>query len=298
MFAADVSRSIDQPKFQLQREGYAAAIADKRVLEAITGGRHRRIAVAFVEWSGVSSQKVLIDWTVIDGPDAAKKFGDQLVELPRSFAERTSISRRHRFRHGRFEERALRGAAAHHRRVGRRHQQFRARRHPRPRRGRRQGVTINGLVILSDRPMAWNPEHTNPPGGLANYYRNNVIGGPGAFVIVAEDFNSFGQAIVKKLIAEIAELPPATGIASQPRRLSARCSNRQKHSPKGDFNDVSYCRVRCGRCRACALGAPAHAAEIKVLSTNALKSVLHDLAPKFEKAPRTSSRSPGAPPRS
>jgi hypothetical protein len=57
--------------------------------------------------------------------------------------------------------------------------------------------------------MAWNPEHTNPPGGLANYYRNNVVGGPGAFVIVAEDFNSFGQAIVKKLIAEIAELPPA-----------------------------------------------------------------------------------------
>jgi hypothetical protein len=71
-----------------------------------------------------------------------------------------------------------------------------------------QGITINGLVILSERPMAWNPEHTNPPGGLANYYRNNVIGGPGAFVIVAEDFNSFGQAIVKKLIAEIAELPP------------------------------------------------------------------------------------------
>src|SRR6478735_10718808 len=80
VFAADVSRSVDQPKFQLQREGYAAAISDKRVLEAITGGRNRRIAVSFVEWSGVSSQKVLIDWTVIDGPDAAKKLGDQHVE--------------------------------------------------------------------------------------------------------------------------------------------------------------------------------------------------------------------------
>src|SRR6186997_1195372 len=70
VLASDVSRSIDQPKFQLQREGYAAAIADKRVLEAITAGRNKRIAVAFVEWSGVSSQRVLIDWTVIDGPDA------------------------------------------------------------------------------------------------------------------------------------------------------------------------------------------------------------------------------------
>src|SRR5436309_437992 len=54
VLAADVSRSIDQPKFQLQREGYAAALSDKRVLEAISAGRNKRIAVAFVEWSGVS----------------------------------------------------------------------------------------------------------------------------------------------------------------------------------------------------------------------------------------------------
>src|SRR5688500_3330639 len=92
VLSADVSRSVDQRKFQLQREGYAAAIADKRVLEAVSSGRNRRIAVCFVEWSGVSAQKVVIDWTLIDGPDAARKFGDQLLELPRSFAERTSIS--------------------------------------------------------------------------------------------------------------------------------------------------------------------------------------------------------------
>jgi hypothetical protein len=64
--------------------------------------------------------------------------------------------------------------------------------------------------------LAWNPEHTNPRGGLPNYFRNNVIGGPGAFVIVAENFNSFGQAIVKKLIAEIAETPPPPAAASTP----------------------------------------------------------------------------------
>jgi hypothetical protein len=67
------------------------------------------------------------------------------------------------------------------------------------------GITINGLVILSERPLAWNPEHTNPPGGLANYYRDNVTGGPGSFVLEAKDFGSFGQAIVKKMIAEIAD---------------------------------------------------------------------------------------------
>jgi len=209
VFAADVSRSIDQPKFQLQREGYAAAIADKRVLEAITAGRNKRIAVAFVEWSGVSSQKVLIEWTVIDGADAARKFGDQLIELPRSFAERTSISGGIDYAMAvmaRAPYEAPRrtidvsgdGTNNSGRDVGLARDEALA-----------KGVTINGLVILSDRPMAWNPEHTNPPGGLAEYYRTNVIGGPGAFVLVAEDFNSFGQAIVKKLIAEIAEWRPA-----------------------------------------------------------------------------------------
>ena len=71
-----------------------------------------------------------------------------------------------------------------------------------------KGITINGLVILSDSPLPWNPEHTNPPGGLGEYYRKNVIGGPGAFVMVAENHDSFGQAIVKKMIAEIAWAEP------------------------------------------------------------------------------------------
>jgi hypothetical protein len=207
VLAADVSRSVDHRKFQLQREGYAAAIADQRVLEAISSGRHRRIAVAYVEWSGLSAQRVVIDWTMIDGPDAARKFGDQMLELPRSFAERTSISAAIDFSMALLErapyEAARRtidvsgdGTNNSGRDVTLARDEALA-----------KGVTINGLVILSDRPLVWNPEHTNPPGGLAHYYRSNVIGGPGAFVIVAENFNSFGQAIVKKLIAEIAQAP-------------------------------------------------------------------------------------------
>lgn len=53
--------------------------------------------------------------------------------------------------------------------------------------------------------MPWNPEHTNPPGGLDNYYRNNVGGGPDAFVMVTKNFNSFGQAIIAKMIAEVSQ---------------------------------------------------------------------------------------------
>lgn len=72
-----------------------------------------------------------------------------------------------------------------------------------------RGITINGLVILSATPLPWNPDHTNPPGGLAHYYRKTVVGGPGAFVLEAKNFNSFGQAIIKKLVAEIADATPA-----------------------------------------------------------------------------------------
>jgi len=207
VLAADVSRSVDHTKFQLQREGYAAAIADKRVLEAITSGRTRRIAVCFVEWSGVNAQQLVIDWTVIGDEASAKKFGDQLLELRRSFAERTSISGGIDFSMQQFERAPFQSA----RRTidisgdgtnnsGR---DVAAARDA----ALAQGVTINGLVILSERPMAWNPEHTNPPGGLVKYFRDNVIGGPGAFVVAAENFESFGQAIIKKLIAEIAEAP-------------------------------------------------------------------------------------------
>jgi hypothetical protein len=76
-----------------------------------------------------------------------------------------------------------------------------------------KGITINGLAILSDRPLSFNPEHTNPPGGLEKYYQDNVIGGPGSFVMAAQDFNSFGKAILNKLIAEIASTRPPSGFA-------------------------------------------------------------------------------------
>jgi hypothetical protein len=216
VLAADVSRSVDSDKFKLQREGYAAAISNQRVLEAISAGRNRRIAVLFFEWSGFGNQKVVIDWTPIDGPKAAQEFGDRLLESPRSFADRTSISGGVDFAVAQFAR-----------------SPFRAERHTIDVSGDGTnnagrdvalsrdealalGITINGLVILSDRPLAWNPEHTNPPGGLANYYRVNVTGGPGSFVIEAKDFTSFGEAIVKKMIAEIADatLPgnPATAV--------------------------------------------------------------------------------------
>jgi hypothetical protein len=207
VLAADVSRSIDGTKFQLQREGYASALSDPRVLNAIKSGFNGRIAVSLVEWSGQSSQKVVIDWMVIDGAQAAQQFGDRLLETPRSFADRTSISGGIDFA---MTQLARAPYAAKRQTIdvsgdgtnnsGR---DVRAARDD----ALKLGITINGLVILSEHPLPWNPEHTNPPGGLANYYRANVMGGPGAFVMEAKDFQAFGQAIINKLIAEIAQRP-------------------------------------------------------------------------------------------
>ena len=92
VLAADVSRSIDSQKFQLQREGYAEALSNPRVLEAIRSGRQGRIGLLFLEWSGFENQKVVIDWMMIDGRAAAQAFADRLLELPRSYVDRTSIS--------------------------------------------------------------------------------------------------------------------------------------------------------------------------------------------------------------
>ncbi|MGA7430299.1 MAG: DUF1194 domain-containing protein [Xanthobacteraceae bacterium] len=216
VLAADVSRSIDAAKFQLQRDGYAAAVSDPRVLDTIKSGHFGRIGLTFVEWSGIGAQHAVIDWTTIGDGASAKEFGDRLLEAPRSFADRTSISGAIEFAMDQFT-----------------HTPFTATRRiidisgdGTNNAGRdvasarddavAQGVTINGLVILSENPMSWNPDHTNPPGGLDNYYRNNVIGGPGAFVMVAKDFNSFGQAMIGKLIAEVAEnrLPKETRLAA------------------------------------------------------------------------------------
>ena len=72
----------------------------------------------------------------------------------------------------------------------------------------RESIVINGLAIFNKRAAeqgGYLALHTNPPGGIENYYRDNVIGGPGAFVIPIDDFKSFGEAMVRKLVNEIAD---------------------------------------------------------------------------------------------
>ena len=204
VLAADVSRSIDDSEFALQRKGYSAALTDPGVLAAIRGGSTGTIAICFVEWSGAGEQNVVAEWTVIHDEEDAGGLAAAILAAPRSFIGRTSISGAIDFAMERF-------AAA----------QPRASRHiidisgdgtnnsGRPVTDARdqavsQGVTINGLAIVNDKPNPGYAFHTQPPGGLPEWYRQNVIGGPGAFLRVVEDFHSFADAMTNKLVSEIA----------------------------------------------------------------------------------------------
>jgi hypothetical protein len=207
VLAADVSRSVTEAKFKLQREGAAAAVSDPEVLKAITSGPNRRIAVCFVEWATTGMQNVVVDWTLIADGDSARGFGDRLVEMPRSFAGSTSISSAIDFAVDQLERAPFKS----NRRVidvsgdGNNNS-------GRPVTDARddaigKGIIINGLVILTPLGESFRPEHTHPPGGLEKYFQDNVIGGFGSFTVVAEGHESFGRALTKKLIAEIAGLP-------------------------------------------------------------------------------------------
>ena len=210
VLAADVSRSVTEPKFRLQREGAAAALTDPDVLKAITSGPNRRIAVCLVEWATVGRMTVVVDWTVIDGAAAAHSFGDKLIEAPRSFAGSTAISGAIDYSVQQIErapystdKRAIDISGDGNNNSGRSVNDARDE-------AVAKGITINALVILNSRRGESSlREHTNPEGGLEKYFQDNVIGGPGSFTVVAESHESFGRALTKKLIQEIASATPA-----------------------------------------------------------------------------------------
>jgi len=200
ILAVDVSRSIDEDEARLQREGYRGAVTDPRVVEAIRGGMLGAVAIAYTEWAGIEYQRLVIPWTRIGSQRDAEGWAGALAQAPRASLSWTSVS----------------GAIDHARRVMA-ECPFEATRKvidvsgdgvnnsgPPAELARdravAEGITINGLPILNDRPTFGRP----PPMPLDQYFRESVIGGQGAFVIAAEDFESFGNAVRRKLIREIA----------------------------------------------------------------------------------------------
>ncbi len=205
VLAVDVSRSIDEDEARLQREGYRTAMIDPRVVAAVTGGMTGAVAVAYVEWAGMNYQQLVIPWTRIAGPVEAAAWSDRLARSPRQSVSWTSISGALSFSSRLLTECPWEGT----RRVVDVSGDGPNNNGP-PAEDERdrlvaEGITINGLPIVNDRPNFG----VQPGQDLEPYYRNSVIGGPGAFLIAAEDFASFGAAIRRKLVQEIAGMPDA-----------------------------------------------------------------------------------------
>jgi hypothetical protein len=216
VLVTDVSRSIDDSEFKLEKDGYTAAFTSQKVLDAIHGGPTGKIAVAYVEFASGFEVRTVLDWTVIQDKASAQVFVDRLAAAPRSFWGRTSISAgvdqavqllaesgMNATRHvidvcGDGTNNAGREAS------DARDDALKA------------GITINGLAIINDHPVSWTFAHVQPPGGLAKYYRENVTGGPGSFVMEVHDFSTFGEAMTRKLVDEIAAGPRVPKFAAGP----------------------------------------------------------------------------------
>jgi hypothetical protein len=193
VLAVDASGSVDQHSFDLQKLGYADAFRSPRVLKAIQSGASQAIAVTMVQWTGPFMQNQVIGWTLIKDEASAHAFAATIERTPRQlFGGGTSIS----------------GAIDYARLLLIQSPYVGVRRvidvsgDGANNRGRsvtlardeavREGIGINGLPILSLEP------------DLDRYYYDNVIGGPGAFMIPAENYETFADAVLKKLVMEIA----------------------------------------------------------------------------------------------
>ena len=197
VLAVDVSGSVSDERFRLQQQGYAQAFRNWRVLEAIRSGAAQAIAVTMMQWTGPSQQAQVVPWTVVSDEASAASFADAIERTTRElYGGGTSISGAIDHAVTLFPGSGVKsdrqvvdvsGDGANNR--GRPASDARDD-------AVRAGITINGLPILALEP------------GLDQYYLTNVIGGPNSFSIVAESYETFAEAVLKKLITEIAGTKP------------------------------------------------------------------------------------------
>ena len=198
--ATDVSGSVDDDEFRIQRQGTAEAFADPEVVKAIQGGSLGRIAVAMYDFSSPEFAKVIIDWHVIKDRASAEAFANLIREAPRTPGRRTSVSSALELGSLLLESSEKDIVAT--RRVidvsgdgpnndgnpmTEVHEKTIA-----------QGIVVNGLPILDESGNGYFPN-------LDKYYAACVAGGRGAFVVVVHSFKDFGAAMRRKLILEISQ---------------------------------------------------------------------------------------------
>ncbi|WP_181699225.1 DUF1194 domain-containing protein [Chthonobacter albigriseus] len=212
VLAVDVSGSMDTDEQALQRSGYIEALRSKDVMDAIRTGLHGRIAVTYLEWAGPASQRVVVPWTVLDGPLAAESFAATLAAAPLGTMRGTSISGGLATAAALFSGNGFNG----YRRVidisgdGPNNMGD-------PVLDTRDavlslGIIINGLPIML-KPGA---RGYGTIDDLDDYYANCVIGGAGAFLVPVNDRAQWVEAIRRKMILEIADTSDGTAYLAEP----------------------------------------------------------------------------------
>lgn len=208
---ADATGSIDDDEIRFQRQGYAEALADPEVVAAVTSGPLGRVAVAYVEWAASTSQDVVVDWTVIDGPEGARAFGDRLLVAPRRAYGRNAIGAALLRGVEMIEGNAYEGLR---RVIDLSADSANNWNGPGIEEGRQAaldaGITINGLAVLCRECLS------GRAGGpdLEAAFRERIVGGPGAFVITADGSVAFAEAVRRKLLQEL-QLSEAEGDAAR-----------------------------------------------------------------------------------
>jgi Protein of unknown function (DUF1194) len=221
VLAVDISYSMDPEEQALQREGYIAGLTSREFMHALRGGMHGKVSVIYFEWAGPFDQKIVVPWRVIDGPEAADAFANEIARAPYRRASRTSISGALNFAKPLFDGSGYRGI----RRVIDVSGDGSNNSGPLVTLTRDDvlaaGITINGLPIMLKRPNSFTMDLER----LDIYYEDCVIGGPGAFVIPIRERDQFKEAIRTKLVLEIAgRTPEARVIPAQGRAPRVSCT--------------------------------------------------------------------------
>ena len=204
----DVSGSINDDEYKLEKQGYYAAFTNPGVISAIQGGPVGAIAVAFIEFAGEGQVETVVNWTVIHDAESCRAFAQKVQDAPRSSWGHTAIGEGVTLA---MQDLAASGVQATRRVIdvagdgtnnsGRPVEDARDE-------AAKQGIVINGLAIANESDIPWLQRHTHPPGGLGNYYRHSVTAGETSFVLEVHSYESFTEAVTRKLVQEIAGTIP------------------------------------------------------------------------------------------
>lgn len=206
VLAVDVSLSVNDLEYALQKQGLADSFRDPEIGALIAAHEHG-VAVAVIEWSGTYEADQPLPWTVLRTAADARLYAASILSAPRTeLGSFTGLGHAISFSNHLIETNAYEGDEKKIDVSG----DGRNNTGPEPRDTREHallaGITVNGLAIAGDDP------------GLASYYASNVVAGPGAFVVVARDFEDFADALRRKLKRELSPRivrrgPPAVMVA-------------------------------------------------------------------------------------